>query len=205
MISYLKKQTKILRAMTRGIILMRTTTQLTSYSNLIHKGDHIIGVYPNKEIELDLAFEFLKDGLQRNETVMLVTEALSKTEIRKKMKTIFKVDVDKLEAENDIIIKTTKEWYFPDGSFIANKIRDQWSNLIDYSNKNGRNNLRVFEDTSSFFKHGFVRELVHYESALGQKFIFQNTAICGYLYEEIDTLTLKQFRTLQECHNLVWF
>jgi len=191
--------------MTRSIILMRTTTQLTSYSSLIHKGDHIIGIYPNKEIELDLAFEFLKDGLQRNETVMLVTEALSKTEIRKKMKTIFKVDVDKLEAENDIIIKTTKEWYFPDGSFTANKIRDQWSNLIDYSNKNGRNNLRVFEDTSSFFKHGFVRELVHYELTLGQKFSFPNTAICGYLYEEIDTLTSKQFRTLQECHNLVWF
>jgi len=125
--------------MTRSIILMRTTTQLTSYSGLIHKGDHIIGIYPNKETELDLAFEFLKDGLQRNETVMLVTEALSKTEIRKKMKTIFKVDVDKLEAENDIIIKTTKEWYFPDGSFTANKIRAQWYNLIDYSNKNGRN------------------------------------------------------------------
>src|SRR2546428_208986 len=104
MISYLKKQTKILRAMTRGIILMRTTTQLTSYSNLIHKGDHIIGVYPNKEIELDLAFEFLKDGLQRNETVMLVTEALSKTEIRKKMKTIFKVDVDNLEHYKSAII-----------------------------------------------------------------------------------------------------
>jgi len=191
--------------MTRSIILMRTTTQLTSYSSLIHKGDHIIGIYPNKEIELDLAFEFLKDGLQRNETVMLVTEALSKTEIRKKMKTIFKVDVDKLEAENDIIIKTTKEWYFPDGSFTVNKIRDQWSNLIDYSNKNGRSSLRVFEDTSSFFKHGFARELVHYESTLGQKFSFSNTAICGYLYEEIDTLTSKQFRTLQECHNLVWF
>jgi len=205
MIGYLKKQTKSLMKMTRNIILMKTTTQLTWYSRLVHKGDHIIGVYPNKEIELGLAFEFLKDGLQRNETVMLVTEALSKTEIRNKMSSVLKVDVDKLEAENDIIIKTTKEWFFPDGSFTASKIRDKWSNLIEYSNRNGIRGLRVFEDTSSFFKRGFVRELVHYESTLGQKFSFPITAICGYLYEEIDTLTLKQFKTLQENHNLVWF
>ena|SRR5438105_3554924 len=184
---------------------MRAVTELSWYSNLIHKGDHIIGVYPNKEIELDLAFEFLKDGLQQSETVMLVTDAMSKTEIANKMSAIMKVDVDKLYAENDIIIKTPEELYFPDGSFTVNKIRAQVSNLIDYSSKNGESGLRVFEDTSSFFKHGFVKELIHYESALGQRFSLPITAICGYLYEEIDTLTTKQFRALQDSHNLVWF
>jgi hypothetical protein len=184
---------------------MRTITQLSWYSNLVHKGDHIIGVYPNKEIELDLAFEFLKDGLQRNETVMLVTDAMSKIEIVNKISAILKVDVYKLYAENDIIIKTPEELYFPDGSFTVNKIRARLSNLIDYSNKNGESGLRVFEDTSSFFKHGFVKELVHYESTLGQRFSSPITAICGYLYEEIDTLTPKQFRALQDSHNLMWF
>jgi hypothetical protein len=190
--------------MTHSIILMQTT-QLTWSSNLVHKGDHIIGVYPNKKIELEEAFEFLKDGLQKNETVMLITEAFSKTEIRDKMNTILKVNVDKLEAEGEIIIKTTKQWFFPDGSFAVNKIKDQWSVLVDESNRKEKSGFRVFEDTSSFFKRGFVKELIHYESTLGQRFNFPITAICGYLYEEIDTLNLKQFRKLQEHHNLVWF
>ena len=184
---------------------MQTITQFTWYSNLVHKGDHIIGVYPNKEIELGLAFEFLKDGLQRDEAVMLVTEAMSKNKILNKMNKIMQVDVDKLYAESGIIIKTPKECYFPDGSFTVNKIKDQLSNLIEYSNKNGKSGLRVFEDTSSFFKRGFVKELIHYESTLGQKFSMPITAICGYLYEDIDTLTAKQFRVLQDGHNLVWF
>ena len=184
---------------------MRTITQLNWYSNLVHKGDHIIGVYPNKEVELELAFEFLKDGLQRNETVMLVTDAMPKTEIVNKMSTRLKVDVSKLCSENDIIIKTPEELYFPDGSFTVNKIRARLSNLIDYSNKNGESGLRMFEDTSSFFKHGFIKELIHYESTLGQRFSSGITAICGYLYEEIDTLTPKQFRTLENSHNLMWF
>lgn len=184
---------------------MQAITQSTWSSNLVHKGYHIIGVYPTKEIEFDLAFEFLKDGLQRDETVMLVTDAMSKTEILNKMSDIMKADVYKIYAENDIIIKTPKECYFPDGSFTVNKIRDQWSILIDDSNRNEKSGLRVFEDTSSFFKNGFVKELINYESTLGQKFSLPITAICGYLYEDIDTLTPKQFRTLQDGHNLVWF
>jgi hypothetical protein len=183
---------------------MRATTELTWHSNLVHIGDHIIGVYPNKEIELGVAFEFLRDGLLKNETVMLVTDALSKSRIRDKMSKEWLVDVDKLEARNEITIKTTKEWYFPDGYLNASKIRAQWSELVDYSRKRGRRGLRVFEDTSSFFKRGFARELVHYESTLERRFSFPITAICGYVYEEIDTLSPKQFRTLQEHHNLVW-
>jgi hypothetical protein len=180
------------------------TTQLTWSSNLVHKGDHIIGVYPDKKTELELAYEFLKDGLQRNETVMLITEALSKTEIRNKMNVVLK-NIDKQRPEDEIIIKTTKEWFCPDGSFDVNKIKDQWSVLIDDSNRNGKSGFRVFEDTSSFFKRGFVKELIHYESTLGQRFDLPVTAICGYLYEDIDTLDSKQFRKLQENHNLVWF
>ncbi len=182
---------------------MSTTTELAWHSNLLHTGDHILGVYPNKEIELDVAFKFLKDGLQRNETVMLVTDALPKTKIRNRMSNEWKVDVNELEAKKSIIIQTTKEWYFPDGSLTANKITARWSDLVNYSRNNGKR-LRVFEDTSSFFKRGFARELVHYESTLERRFSYPITAICGYVYEEIDALTPKQFRILQEHHNLVW-
>src|SRR5919197_1688400 len=71
----------------------------------IEQGNHIIAVYTNKDEKFNEAFAFLKDGLQRNEVVVLTTNDLSKDEIRAKMRNECKeVNVAELEASDDIII-----------------------------------------------------------------------------------------------------
>ena len=78
---------------------------MTSYSRLIQTGSHIIGVYPSEKVKLDTAFAFLKDGLFRNEAVMLITDSMPKVKIIKRMTKEWNVDVPRLVATNDIIIK----------------------------------------------------------------------------------------------------
>ena len=78
-------------------------------------GNHVIAVYRNKEEKFNEALAFLRDGLQRNELIMLLTTDLTKDEICAKMRNEWKVDITKLESKGDIVIKTTEEWYFPDG------------------------------------------------------------------------------------------
>lgn len=41
-------------------------------------GNHIIAIYPTFEDEINEAFEFLKEGLKRNESVMILTEDVGK-------------------------------------------------------------------------------------------------------------------------------
>ncbi|MER3407398.1 MAG: hypothetical protein C4292_00835 [Nitrososphaera sp.] len=81
-------------------------------------GNHNIAIYPDHASKLDEAFAFLKQGLQNGEAVMLITEDISKDEIRSRMAKEWGggIDVAELEARGEIIIKTTQEWY----SVLAN-------------------------------------------------------------------------------------
>ena len=64
----------------------------------IEQGNHIIAVYPNKDEKFNEAFAFLKQGLQRNEVVVLTTTDLTKDEIRSRMINEWAVDVAELES-----------------------------------------------------------------------------------------------------------
>ena len=98
-------------------------------------GNHVIAVYPNKEEKFNEAFAFLKDGLQRNEVIVLTTTDLTKDEIRARMRSEWKVDVTKLESKGDIVIRTTEEWCFPDGMPNIQRTMALWSTLVENSTK----------------------------------------------------------------------
>jgi len=44
--------------------------------------------------------------------------------------------------------------------------------MIDYPHIKGKNGVQVFADMSAFFRYGFVRELILYESTLEEELIF---------------------------------
>jgi len=148
--------------------------------------------------------EFLKDGLFRNETVMLVTDFMSKAKILKKMAGKWSVDAQSLVESNDIIVKSVSELYFGNGRPDPKKIKEQWNLLVNHLQDEGKSGLRVFEDTGPFFKHGFAKELIGYESILEEKFDLPLTVVCAYSYEDIDALSSQQFLALKEHHGLVW-
>ena len=167
-------------------------------------GNHVIAVYHNKEEKINEALTFLKDGLQRNELIMLLTTDFTKDEICAKMRNEWKVDVTKLESKGDIIIRTTEELYFPDGIPNIQRTIALWSTLVENSLNKGKRGLRVVGDMAAFFKNGLTKELFEYESCLEQRFNFPAIGICAYDSKDIDIMTLEQIRQLQQHHDPVW-
>jgi MEDS: MEthanogen/methylotroph, DcmR Sensory domain len=172
----------------------------------IEQGNHIIAVYPSKEEKFNEAFAFLKDGLQRNEVIVLTTTDLSKEEIRARMGNEWKVNnLVELESRGDIIIRTTEEVYFPDGVPNIQRTMALWSTLVENCLSKGKRGMRVFGDMTAFFKNGFTKELLEYESCLEQRFNFPAIGICAYDSKDIsNNITLEQIRQLQQHHNPVW-
>jgi hypothetical protein len=167
-------------------------------------GNHVIAVYPTKEEKFNEAFAFLKEGLQRNEVLVLTTTDLLKDEIRVRMRDEWKVDVLELESKGDIIIRTTEELYFPDGVPNIQRTKALWSTLVENSLNKGKRGLRVVGDMGAFFKNGFTKELLEYESCLEQRFNFPVIGICAYDSKDFSSLTSEQVRQLQQNHNPVW-
>jgi MEDS: MEthanogen/methylotroph, DcmR Sensory domain len=170
----------------------------------IEPGNHIIAVYPNKDEKFNEAFAFLKEGLQRNEVIVLTTSDLPKDEIRVRMRNEWKVDVTKFESRGDIIIRTTQELYFPDGMPNIQRTTALWSTLVENCLSKGKRGIRVFGDMTAFFKSGFTKELLDYESCLEQTFNFPAIGICAYDSRDIDNITLDQIRRLRQHHHPVW-
>ena len=171
----------------------------------IEQGNHIIAVYASKDEKFNEAFAFLKDGLQRNEVIVLTTTHLSKEEIRARMGNEWKVNVTELESRGDIIIRTTEEVYFPDGMPNIKRTMALWSILVENCVSKGKRGLRVFGDMTAFFKNGFTKELLEYESCLEQRFNFPAIGICAYDSKDIsNNIAVEQIRQLQQHHNPVW-
>lgn len=171
----------------------------------IEQGNHIIAIYSSKEEKFNEAFAFLKDGLERNEVVVMTTTSLSKDEIRVRMENDWQLNVADLESSGDIIVRTTEEVYFPDGMPNIQRTKSLWSTLVENCLSKGKRGMRVFGDMSAFFKNGFTKELLEYESCLEQRFNFPIIGICAYDYKDIyNNITLEQIRQLQQHHNVVW-
>lgn len=143
----------------------------------IEPGNHILAVYPNKDEKFNEAFAFLKEGLQRDEVIVLTTTDLPKDEIRARMRNEWKVDVTQLESRGDIIIRTTEELYFPDDIPNVQRTTALWSTLVENCLSKGKRGMRVFGDMTAFFKNGFTKELLDYESCLEQRFNFHAIGI----------------------------
>ena len=188
------------------IISLFTVDLLAQRLQTIEQGNHIIAVYPNKDEKFNEAFAFLKDGLKRNEVVVITTNDLPKDEIRARMKNEWKeANVEELESTGDIIIKTTEEVYFPDGIPNIERTKALWSTLAENCLSKGKRGMRVFGDMTAFFKSGFTKELLEYESCLEQRFNFPVIGICAYDSKDVDNnIPLEQIRQLQQHHNPVW-
>jgi MEDS: MEthanogen/methylotroph, DcmR Sensory domain len=167
-------------------------------------GNHVIAVYTTKEEKFNEAFAFLKEGLRRNEVIVLTTTDLPKDEIRARMCREWKVDVSEHESKGDIIIRTTEEIYFPDGVPNIPRTIALWSTLVENSLNKGKRGLRVVGDMAAFFRNGFTKELLEYESCLEQRFNFPAIGICAYDSIDIENMTIEQLRQLRGRHNPVW-
>jgi hypothetical protein len=179
----------------------------TKRTAAVQVGHHIIAIYPTFEDEINEAFEFLKEGLKRNEAVMILTEDLGKEMLLKRMKENEEElgKIEDLEKNGDVDIEFTSGWYFPDHTNPnADRIVAMFVAMVDLAIFRGKKAIRIFGDMSSFFKYGFTIDLLKYESMLGKRFELPLIGVCAFLTEATDLLNSKQFEQLQECHHAVW-
>lgn len=167
-------------------------------------GSHIMAVFPDEETEVRGALEFLRHGVRNNELVMIITDILSKEMILDRMNSNWKVDASKLEVEGDIIIKSSREWYFPNGVLDPKHIGEKWNAVVSLSTLTGKNGLRVCGSATSVLHAGLASEWVEYESALSSRFDIPLTAMCSYAVKEINSLSLEDVDRLQEHHYQLW-
>lgn len=169
-------------------------------------GNHIIAIYNSGQEKFNEAFEFLTQGLARNEVSMLITEELTKREVIDILKRNFNIqNIEELITRGDFIIKSTSEWYFPDGVPNYQRTKAMWAELISITTKRGKAGLRVVGDVSAFFKYGLHKQLIQYETSLEQKFDFPLTAICAYDRKDMSKyLTPEEIKNIEDHHHPVW-
>ena len=163
---------------------------------LIPNTSHIVGIYTNQETELNHALQFLESGIDKNESVILITDYAPREKIRDVMSSSWSTkDVGKLEQNGDLNIASSAEWYLteegentPDTNI--NKIVNSWSRLSYEAIRRGKTGVRAFGDMRTFFKLGLTDYLLEYESHVGRKPVFPLMAICAYLKSDI--LALKE-------------
>ncbi len=170
-------------------------------------GIHTLTIYRNQEDKFAHALHFLKEGLDNNESIVLITDSLTKNKILDIMRDLWDTNyVNRLYKKGDITIVTTAEWYFRDDPLKINseKIMKCWTDLTVEAIERGKRGLRAFGDVRLFFEYGLTEELVRYESEFHKKPHFPIKVICAYLESDIISLRPQICKVLQRYHKHVY-
>jgi len=128
----------------------------------VKQGDHILSITDEAK-KITTAFDFLKIGFDKNEAVMLISE-LDKDMVRETISKEWNVEIDSLEANRHIIIKTPEEVLFADGNFSRNSSSSFWEDWANLSLENDKDGLRIFIDVSPMIEAGLENQVLKFES-----------------------------------------
>lgn len=188
----------------RLVQLLSSVRQAISRINNINLKDHVLASYKSSTDEIRDAIQFLKNGIENNECVMIVTRKDNGLDEIGEAFTANGIDADKLMSNNSLMIVDNKEWYIPDEKVDKHRIIDQWKDLVNQSLIYGKKGLRAFCMMDTFFEHSFLEELVDYEHTLPLRFDRPFLAVCAYKEGDLDKLSKGQRETMIESHNPVW-
>jgi two-component system, OmpR family, response regulator ChvI len=156
-----------------------------------HTGEHIIVSFENSQELIEQSMQFLKVGLlEKDEDVVLVTDALPKDRIREKIAKEWNVaeDVNSLEQKGKISLMTFQEWHLLDGKFDAKRGKAVMAKMAQKAVDNGRKGLRFVNDANTFFRRNMKRQLIDWESSFEKQFDLPITFLCAYTEEDIKQL-----------------
>lgn len=166
----------------------------------IKKKTHVMCIFKDTEIEFQYALDFLKEGLDKNELLILITDKFPKMEILEIMTRQWKMDANKLFKDMHLMIPDPVELYFPDGHFDVLRIEEFFKNATQYAITIGKTGIRVFGSTSKTFEKNIICELVHYEKRLEKSFEIPFTAICPYQEKDVEKLSKDELDILRGHH-----
>jgi len=169
----------------------------------VKQGDHILSITDEAK-KITTAFDFLKIGFDNNEAIMLISE-LDKDMVRETISKEWNVEIDSLEANRHIIIKTPEEVLFADGNFSRNSSSSFWEDWANLSLENDKDGLRIFIDVSPMIEAGLENQVLKFESTLEKKFDFPCTIVCAYSPENMKKFESHGVEILKNHHNVIWY
>ena len=169
----------------------------------VKKGDHIFAISDDAS-KITTALDFLKLGLEKNEAVMLISD-YDKDKIRSCISEEWGVDVDILEANRHIILKSAAEILYSGGSFPITSKSLIWEDLTNLATENGKAGLRIYIDVSPMIKAGFEKQVLKFESTLEKKFNFPCTIVCAYSPENLKKIGSYGVEIMKKHHNVIWY
>lgn len=158
-----------------------------------HTGDHIVVSFDTPQELIEQSIQFLRVGLlEKDEDILLMTDALPKDRIREKITKEWNVaeeDVGSLEQKGRISLMTFQEFHQSDGKFDAKKGKARMVKMAQKAVDNGRKGLRFVNDTNSFFSRDMKQQLLlSWELSLEKQFDLPITLLCAYSEENIKQL-----------------
>ncbi len=186
--------------------LLRQITPSLNNSALIRAipGEHILAVFDTHHDLIEQALTFLKIGLlDKQEDVMLITDAMPLDRIRDKISNEWNVDLASLERTGRVTLSTFYDWYMPDGHFKFQANVKRLTNKIEQSLAEGRKGLRSVGDMNSFFSLDMIQEGIDFERLWQKKFDLPLLGMCAYIRQHIEHLEDSTIDLLHQRHSRV--
>jgi DNA-binding response OmpR family regulator len=156
-----------------------------------HAGDHIVVDFETSQELIEQSMQFLRLGLlEKDEAILLMTDALPKDRIREKITKEWneEEDVGSLEQKGKISLMTFQEFHQSDGKFDAKRGKARMAKMAQKAVDNGRKGLRFVNDANTFFSSGMTQQLIDWELSLEKQFDLPITLVCAYTEENIRQL-----------------
>jgi DNA-binding response OmpR family regulator len=164
-------------------------------------GEHFFIVFEKPQELIDQSLQFLKIGLlEKDEDILMVTDALPKDRIREKIAKEWNVDVRSLEASGRITIMTFQEWHLIDDKFDIKRSKIMMEKMVQRALNSGRKGFRSVGDMNPFFSRGMVQQLLAWESSLEKQFELPIISLCGYTQDKLEHLDYSAIAVMQQCH-----
>ncbi len=162
---------------------MLLAKEVESYIHGLEPREHAILFYDTLESKRNILYRFIIDGLDKKRGTVYICSDESPDQVRDGLES-FGVDVGANERAGNLLILNYDQWYIENGRAEALRIITHWNEA--YHRFSGRGlGMRVTGETSCFFKHNMVRELMRYEYALHKILIIPMEAICAYNLQTI--------------------
>jgi DNA-binding response OmpR family regulator len=164
-------------------------------------GEHFLIVFETPQELIDQSLQFLKTGLlEKDEDILMVTDALPKDRIREKIAKEWNVDVRSLEASGRITIMTFREWHLVDDKFDIKRSKIMMAKMVQKALDSGRKGFRSVGDMNPFFTTGRIQQLLAWESSLEKQFELPIISLCGYTQDKVEQLDNSAIEVMQQSH-----
>jgi hypothetical protein len=164
--------------------IISVSMESVRYTEGLGRGDHAVGLCHTEEFKHEIAFPFLKSGLQKGEAVAYIAPEHKHSLIAKETLN-YDINGDYLNDET-FTIMSAYDWYLEKGKAQGKTIITNRNELVKEKRRAGFAGLRIVNETDIFFDYGKVEELLKYEELLGRRFEMDFSKLCLYNTDRLD-------------------